>query len=524
MPQTGNLPAHEPGLTLGHHILAWAERYIVQPDGEHAGTPWRFTDEQRHFIKWLYALNPDGTWVFTEATLRRAKGFGKTPLLAAIAIIEFIGPCRWTGEIRVAKDGTRIAIGAPVRLPLVQLAATSLDQTAQTMDMIRAMLAESPAEREYDIDISKTRIQFKGNRPGKITPVTSSTRGNEGARPTMVVCDESHHWVDSVAGPTFYATLQRNTNKTLSQGSRCIQTTNAYDPNEASVAQTTHEAVLNGNPFILYDCREAPPNIDLKDPDAVRAGLVEAYGDSWWAPIDQLVNVIVYGADGNAAHDYRFYLNNIAESADGWMSKVEWDECVSHEDPISPGDKIAVGFDGSLFNDATGLIGCRLRDGRLFTLGAWEKPDKAPPDWEVDVLAVEAVIQRTFETYQVEWMYADPPYWQEAIGRWSLTYGDDRVYEFWTSKANRMVNATERFRTAVTTRDLTHSGEIKLTRHVLNAVRREIPQGILIRKDSPKSKRKIDLAVAAILAFEARADAIADGRLKTKKRRVMGFG
>ncbi|MFI6052786.1 hypothetical protein ACIBCO_22225 [Streptomyces violascens] len=185
MPQTGNLPAHEPDLTLGHHILAWAERYIVQPDGENAGTPWRFTPEQRHFILWLYALKADGGWAYTEATLRRAKGFGKTPLLAALAIIEFIGPCRWTGQIKTAKDGTLIPVGKPVHLPLVQLAATSLDQTAQTMDQIRGMLAESPAEREYDLDISKTMIQFKGNRPGKITPVTSSTRGNEGARPTF---------------------------------------------------------------------------------------------------------------------------------------------------------------------------------------------------------------------------------------------------------------------------------------------------------------------------------------------------
>lgn len=185
MPQTGNIPAEEPELTLGHHILAWAERYIVQPDGERAGSPWRFTDEQRHFIKWLYSIDEQGQWLYTEATLRRAKGFGKTPLLAALAVIEFVGPCRFSGVIKTAKDGTKIPVGKPVRLPLVQLAATSLDQTAQTMDMIRAMLAESPAEREYDLDISKTLIQFKGNRPGKITPVTSSTRGNEGARPTF---------------------------------------------------------------------------------------------------------------------------------------------------------------------------------------------------------------------------------------------------------------------------------------------------------------------------------------------------
>ncbi|MFE7113929.1 hypothetical protein ACFU99_00670 [Streptomyces sp. NPDC057654] len=278
--------------------------------------------------------------------------------------------------------------------------------------------------------------------------------------------------------------------------------------------------MLDGNPLILYDCREAPPNIDLKNPDAVRAGLIEAYGDSWWAPISQLVNVIVYGT--NAAHDYRFYLNNIAESADTWMVRAEWDACYRDDDPIMPGDQISIGFDGSLWGDATGLVGCRLRDGRLFTLGVWERPDKAGPDWEVDVLAVEAAVQRAFQTYTVEWMYADPPYWQEAIGRWSLAYGDDHVFEFWTSKVVRMMNATERFRTAVTSGDLSHSGD-RLTRHVLNAVAREVPQGIIIRKDSPKSKRKIDLAVCGILAFEARADAIADGRLNRRRSRVAGF-
>ncbi|MGW2579886.1 hypothetical protein ACWCYZ_00875 [Streptomyces virginiae] len=286
--------------------------------------------------------------------------------------------------------------------------------------------------------------------------------------------------------------------------------------------------MLNGNPLILYDCREAVSNIDLKDPDAVRAGLMEAYGDSWWAPIDQLVNVIIYGT--NPAHDYRFYLNNIAESADTWMTKIEWDACYTDTDPIRPGDQISIGFDGSLFNDATGIVGCRLRDGRLFTIGVWEKPEKAGPDWEVDVLAVEAAMKRAFNEYNVEWAYCDPPYWQEAIGRWALAYGDDKVFEYWTSKPSRMVNAIERFRTAVTTGDVQHSDKGldkikgKLTRHVLNAVAREVPQGVLIRKDSPKSKRKIDLAVCAILAFEARADAIADGRLNRKRRRVVGFG
>ena len=86
-----------------------------------------------------------------------------------------------------------------------------------------------------------------------------------------------------------------------------------------------------------------------------------------------------------------------------------------------------------------------------------------------------------------------------------------------------MAQATERFRSAVTVGDLSHSGDADLSRHVLNAVTREVPQGLLITKDSPRSKKKIDLAVCAVLAFEARADAIADGRLKIKRKRVVGF-
>ncbi|WP_188303482.1 terminase TerL endonuclease subunit [Streptomyces sp. CBMA123] len=332
--------------------------------------------------------------------------------------------------------------------------------------------------------------------------------------------DETHHWVESNHGVYVFETLDRNVRKTSGAGSRWVQTTNAYNPAENSVAQRVAESTSKSR---LYDCREAPRNIDLDDEAALLAGLREAYGDSHWVDFSGLVDAIQDKATTPASVAYRFYLNNIAEGADGWMSKEEWDGSFSDSDPISPGDQIAVGFDGSLRGDSTGLVGCRLRDGRLFLLGLWEKPREAGPDWEVDVLGVEAAVKRAFETYSVEWMYCDPPYWQEPIGRWSLQYGDDTVYEFWTNRPTRMTNAIERFRTAVSTGDLSHDGSEHITRHVMNAVTREVPQGLLIQKNSPKSKKKIDLAVCSVLAFEARADAIADGRLFKRRRRVAGF-
>ncbi|GHF38576.1 terminase [Streptomyces mashuensis] len=450
-----------------------------------------------------------------------------------MCIVEFIGPCRfshWAAEGEacascggVPHTGPELhPIGKPVPLPLVNLAATSIDQTANVYDAIRGMLAESPAEKEFALDIGKTLVQFKSGRPGSIRPVTASSRGLEGARQTFVCLDESHHLVESNQGIHVYDVLDRNVRKTAGAGSRLLESTNAYSPSEGSVAQRTHEAHLAGSKGLLYDCLEAPPGIDLKDADALRAGLVEAYGDSSWVDIDGLVEAI-QDPRTSEANARRFYLDEIFSSDGSWMDKSVWDACVDHSDPIKPGDKISIGFDGSLFNDSSGVVGCRLRDGRLFVIDVWEKPEKAPPDWEIDVLAVEAAIHRAFATYDVAWAYCDPPFFQEAIGRWALTFGDDRVFEYWTNRPTRMCEAIERFHSAAAVGDLSHDGDPRLTRHVLNAVTREVPQGTLIQKDSPRSRRKIDLAVCAILAFEGRADAIADGRLHSHRRRVVGF-
>ncbi|WP_240044708.1 terminase large subunit [Streptomyces alboflavus] len=519
--QSGNLPAGvpKPTETLGYQVIRWCSTYIVQPDGDRAGEPWKFTPEQLRFVLWFYAINPDGTWKYTAATLRRAKGWGKTPLLAALAIVEFLGPCRFSHF-----DSFGLPVGKPVPLPVVQVGATALDQTEQTMDFIRGLLSESPAESVYGLDIGKTIVQFKSGKPGSIKPKATAGRTNEGNRPTFALMDEVHHWVGSNGGPDFYQTLKRNIEKTAKSGSRWVCTTNAYNPNEESVAQIIHESEMVAKSYWLYDCLEGSIEVDgLRDEARVRAALVEAYGDATWADIEGLTRTILYDRTTPDSTYLRYYLNQIAESSDGWMSKTEWDACLDEDDPIQPGDLIAVGFDGSIRGDSTALCGVRLRDAKVFVLGLWERPEKAPEDWEVDVLAVEAAIAKAFKTYRVAWMYADPPYWQENIGRWALEHGEDVVFEFWTNKPTRMAAATERFRTAAMVGDLKHGGDYRLTRHVLNAVTREVPQGILITKDSPRSKRKIDAAVAAIIALEARADAIADGRLNQRRSRVVGF-
>ncbi|MCX4554128.1 terminase large subunit [Streptomyces sp. NBC_01500] len=526
--QSGNLPegVPSPKETLGYQVIRWAKKFVVTPDGERAGEPWEFTPEQLRFVLWFYAINPDGSWKYSAATLRRAKGWGKTPLLAALAIVEFLGPVRFSHY-----DAFGLPVGKRVPLPIVQIGATALDQCEQTLDMIRGMLSESPAEEAYGLEISKSIVQFKSGKPGSIKPKATAGRTNEGNRPTFVVMDEQHHWVSSNGGPDFYQTLKRNVEKTTKAGSRWVGTTNAYNPNENSVAQIIHESEMVAKGYWLYDCHEASIDVDdIRDEEKVREALQEAYGDAVWADVDGLTKTILYDRTTPDSTYCRFYFNQIAESSDGWMNKAAWDLCETSEDPIKFGDQIAIGFDGSVRGDATGLVGCRLRDGRLFVIDVWERPENAHADWEVDTLAVEAAVYKAFKDFKVEWFYGDPPYWQEALGRWAIQFAtrdQGFVFEFWTNKPTRMVQVVERFHSAVMVKEISHEGDERLTRHVLNAVTRDVmvggEVGVLIQKDSPRSKRKIDLAICAVLALEARADAIADGRLNIRRRRVVGF-
>ncbi|WP_084772348.1 hypothetical protein [Nonomuraea candida] len=470
---------------------------------------------------WLYAIDSRGKWLYDTACLRRAKGWGKTPLLAALAIIEFIGPARFSHF-----DDNGFPVGKSVGLPLIQIAATSIDQTANTRDMVRGMLANSPAEDEYEIEIGKERIQFRNGRPGRIEPVTSSSRGLEGARPSFVIGDETHHWIASNGGIGVYEVLDRNVRKTAGQGSRYIESTNAFNPNEESVAQRTYEAFLKKpDGRLLYDCVEADNDeIDLNDIEAVELGLRQAYGDSHWVDIQGLIDAI-QDPRTSQAQAYRFYLNKIQESANQWIGRPIWDGLRDDDDPIRPGDQIAVGFDGSLYSDSTAIVGCRLRDGKLFLIHLDEDPHIPGRDWQVDTLLVDKRMREAFATYKVEWAFCDPSYWQNVVGQWALDTkeadrdGRDIVFEFSPNRAKQMCEAIERLHTAAhLAEDVCHDGNPDMARHIGNAVTYEVPQGLLIRKESKRSRKKIDIAIAAVLAYEARAEAIADGRMKIRKR------
>lgn len=88
---------------------------------------------------------------------RLAKGSGKSPFAAVMALLELLGP------VRVADFDKRIpggVIGKPVSMPLVWVAAVSERQTGVTMRMVRGMANKrSRLAQRYDLEIGKTYIE-----------------------------------------------------------------------------------------------------------------------------------------------------------------------------------------------------------------------------------------------------------------------------------------------------------------------------------------------------------------------------
>jgi phage terminase large subunit-like protein len=71
-----------------------------------------------------------------------------------------------------------------------------------------------------------------------------------------------------------------------------------------------------------------------------------------------------------------------------------------------------------------------------------------------------------------------------------------------------MTPATARFYEAVANGALTHSGDARLARHVGNVVLREDARAARLAKERKHSPRRIDAAVAAVMAHD-RAAALA---------------
>jgi hypothetical protein len=295
----------------------------------------------------------------------------------------------------------------------------------------------------------------------------------------------------------------------------------------------------------MYDHREAPADTDMADPESLMQGLAVAYGDSadipfcaihspacehpGWVDLEELA-VGIGQPDANVQVSRSDWFNQITHASDAWLSQPVWAACADASKVISDRDVIVLGFDGSRGKakgkpDATALIGCRVNDGHIWSIGVWEAPDHPNewPKWEVPIAQIEAELSTAFAKYKVVGFYADPGKdWRSHVNEWEKKYAQKvkdnggiqgtaaHPFEWWMTggRSSLVERAIEQLEGAVRQRDITHDGSASLTRHVLNARRRFSHSKLALAKENDYSPNKIDAAVAAVLAYQARLDAL----------------
>lgn len=531
------LPEGLPKFTLGYEALAWAAKYLRHPNGIRAGKAWQFTREQARFVLWFYALDENGRWLFHHGARRLAKGSGKSPFAAVMALIELLAPVRFDHWDPDVPGGVA---GKPVSMPWVQIAAVSLDQTENTMRMVRAMAspANAPAlHRDYSLDVGKTQIFVQPE--GKLEVITSSAATAEGAESTFVIGDELEHWTPSNGGAELHATLMDNLSKS---GSRMLETLNAWKPGINSAGESTfNDWVLQetgrskNESRILYDARQAPHDTEMGNADSLRSALEWVYADCPWSDIDAIMTRI-WSPSAQVDDSKRKYLNWPVASSDSWCDPQDWAQMARPDIDVAPGEDIVMFFDGSLSNDHTALIGCRMDDGHIFTIGVWQ-PKAADPDDKpmVDVQAVDDRVDFAFATWNVIGFYADVREWEsftkvawperyrDRLELWATSRGAQQPEPIaWDMRGKdfQFTTAAELAEAEVMQHSFTHDGNPLLTEHVLNARRHEGRFGITVRKESRKSAKKIDACVCMIGARMVWRLARERGGVSKKKQRT----
>lgn len=516
-----------PEFTLGWHCLAWTATYLQH----YAGAPWRYTAEQARLTLWWYAMDPASRrFLWRDGVIQRLKGWGKDPLIATWSAFEFVGPCRFGG---IADEGNEW--GVPAGQPLgvqhpaawVQIAAVSQDQTRNTMTLFPSILSKRALE-EYRIDLGKEIIYADKGR-ARIEAVTSSPRALEGGRPTFVSLGETHHWVESNQGHEMAAVIERNATKSADGQARTLANTNAFEPGEDSVAERTREAFESAesgravDTGLFYDSLEAPAEAKLTEAWIVPT-LKAVRGDSVWLDVDRL-KASILDVRNPPSRSRRFWFNQIVAAEDAFLARYEWDANPHEGLDLEEGDELVLFFDGSKSDDATGLVGCRISDGFVKTLGVWQRPANWPDDrpYRVPRDEVDGVVDNVFARYKPLAFFADPGagqddadgerYWDGYIDTWAQRFGKRLKLKavssghgqhavMWDMRDRRrqqvFTEAVDRFYRDVLERQVPHDGHKMLRQHVSNARRRTNAWGYTIGKEHRESARKVDLVVCAI--------------------------
>lgn len=508
--------------SLGPALIVWSLQHEMRVlDGKDAGKLFVPTPSQRKFITLWYAIFPpghrfEGEFVYRGGAIRLARGSLKSPLGGWLSTMELTGPVRfadWDNFLTLGDK--RLLLGKRQSMPLIQLAAVSEAQTANTFNYVAGWNAKDTLlTAKFGLDPGKQHV-FSPGAPGiaggKITIVTSSAATVRGSRPSLVVADECSEWTESNGGVRFWDTIDDNATKV--DGARVLALMNTWTPGSGSVAEHLYDGWVgeqagdteNDRPF-LYWSREASPETDWSDLESIERTLAYIYAECPWVNQAQVLSKIL-SPTKPITSSMREFGNLIVSDLSSWASKQDWD-ANRVDDRLVDGDEIVLALDPALTEDCTMLLGCRVSDGLAEPLFRWNPQRQG----DLDIAELDLAVKQSFERFKVlAWAADAHPLEGRVFVDWVEQYGDELLIDAsskgkiaFDMRAHKQdfARAAELTADEIARGSVPHVGDAMLNQHVVNAQRKPYLEYVSLGRGN--REKKIDGAVTLVLARHIR--------------------
>ena len=480
-------PVDEKNLALsdGRYAADFAESFgSIGKDGiaGRAGAALKLRDWQRELLRHVYARDENKGYLHQTAFIGMPRKNGKSAISsAAFALYSLIAEGVEGAEVVVAaaeKEQARIVFGEAKRM----IESSELSEIVQ---------------------VYKDSIYVPGSK-SVMKVVSAEAYSKEGSNPSRIIIDELHAHQTRDLFDVFSLAMGNRGNI-----AQLMAITTAGKKSDStgsdSIAYTLYQygqKVARGeiiDPSFFMAWWEAPADLDHTNPEA-------------WAIANPGFNDLVAESDFQSAvkrtpeAEFRTKrLNQWVSSTTAWLPNGLWDTLQGEFD-WNPDDEYILGFDGSFSGDSTAICAVTIpKDDELpkvKLVATWEKNWGVDDDsWRVPIAEVEATIFNWVKEYPlVREIACDPFRWartMEALQEQGLP-----IVEYNTGFLKYMIPATQKVFDAVVEKKLVHDGNPALARHLDNCVLKSDSRGVRVTKESNTSKRKIDNAIAFIIAFD----------------------
>lgn len=438
------------------------DEYVVTPRGHGAGEPFKLRTFQREIVAGAFAPG------IRTALVSIPRANGKTMLAAALGVAEMVTGPPSAEVLAVASDQRQSAITLKYAKRIVEL---------------NPLLADR-------VQVFADRLVFPEN-DATLVPLPAEPGALHGHDPSLLIVDELHVVTEAVWEAVTSVSGKRPESLTLAIS------TPASSPDSIMWRLVEHGRA-GDDPAFYFREFAAPEGCAVDDRQAWRIGN-PALSDPDPFLAEDGIEAVRRTLREPVFRQLR--LGQWVTGVEAWLPWGAWDECAAAREPAAR-ERVVLAFDGSASGDSTALVGCTL-DGHIWLEGIWENP--GDPRWRVPRTDVDIAVQMAFQKYDVAELACDPWGWRSEIETWAKRHGEKRVLEWNTANAQRMAPATDRLFQAVVTQQVSHDGNARLAAHIAHCTAKSTPMGDLVSKDKRGSPRKIDAAVAAIVAFDRAA-------------------